>query len=108
MISLQNCRNVFFTIILLLFITIPSGAVQGFSSHSISTMIDQSHAEMAFMNRFQATAKDLEGKVQETYGNVTGDLGDQAMGQAKQLQGQAINKANDLNDNLKDEVRDIS
>ena len=110
MISLQKCRNFFLTTILLLFITIPSVAVQGFSASSISAMIHQPHAQMAFSNPFRGTAKDIEGQVQEAYGNVTGDLGDQAMGKAKQLQGQAINKANEMQvrNDLQDELRDIS
>ncbi|MGF1577417.1 MAG: CsbD family protein [Cyanophyceae cyanobacterium] len=110
MISLQKCLNFFLTTILLLFVTIPSGAVQGFSASSISAMIHQPHLQMAFSNPFQGTAKDIEGKVQETYGNVTGDLGDQAIGKAKQLEGQAVNKANEMRvrNNLQDEMRDVS
>jgi uncharacterized protein YjbJ (UPF0337 family) len=109
MISLQKYRNFFFAGIFLFLIIIPVSVGQGFSTLSTSALIHQSHIQISSMNRLQATAKDIEGKVQETYGNLTGDLGDQVMGQAKQLQGQAANKANELND-LADgnELPDIS
>lgn len=65
---------------------------------------------MAFMNRFQSTAKDLEGKVQETYGNLTGDVEDQMAGQAKQLESEAVTKVKDLRvrNDVQNQLRDVS
>ncbi|MFN6220633.1 MAG: CsbD family protein, partial [Aphanizomenon sp.] len=38
------------------------------------------------MNRVDATNKNIEGKVQEAVGNVTGNKKDQFMGKAKQAE----------------------
>jgi uncharacterized protein YjbJ (UPF0337 family) len=43
---------------------------------------------------------DLEGKTQETMGNITGNRKDQMMGKAKQFEGQVRNSAEDLKDNM--------
>ncbi len=57
------------------------------------------------MNRDQAkgTAKDIEGKVQRKFGEVTGDTGDQIEGAGKQVEGKIQKGAGDLQDKAKKE-----
>jgi uncharacterized protein YjbJ (UPF0337 family) len=56
---------------------------------------------MSIQDRAKATAKNVEGKVQETSGKVTGNTSDELKGKAKQ--GQA--KAEHAREDLKDEVK---
>ncbi|AFZ59646.1 CsbD family protein [Anabaena cylindrica FACHB-243] len=58
---------------------------------------------MSLENRVQATAKNIEGKVQEAVGNVTGDPQAQAEGKAKQVEASTIHVV----ENVKDEVKKI-
>ncbi|WP_016951438.1 CsbD family protein [Anabaena sp. PCC 7108] len=58
---------------------------------------------MSLENRIKATAKNIEGKVQEVVGNVTGDPEDQAEGQAKQVEASGIHVV----ENVKDQVKKI-
>ena len=44
---------------------------------------------MGFGKDMKATAKNIEGKAQETIGNITGDKKDQLAGKAKQVQASA-------------------
>jgi len=50
--------------------------------------------------RTKAVAKNLEGKVQETKGNITGDRQDQAMGKTKQVESQARNVVEDIKEGV--------
>ncbi|WP_096595404.1 CsbD family protein [Calothrix sp. NIES-2098] len=56
---------------------------------------------MSLENRAKAVAKNIEGKVQEAIGEVTGNPNDKAEGQAKQAESQVRHTA----ENLKDEVK---
>lgn len=56
---------------------------------------------LANVNRSKATAKNLEGKIQEAAGNVSGNPQDQLMGKAKQAESQARN----IVENVKDQVK---
>lgn len=56
---------------------------------------------MAIEDRVQATIKNVEGKVQEAIGDLTGNPADEAEGQAKQVEAQAEH----TKENLKDEVK---
>jgi uncharacterized protein YjbJ (UPF0337 family) len=56
---------------------------------------------MGLKDKAKATAKNLEGKVQEGVGNVTGDPQDQAEGQAKQAEA----KVRHIVENVKDKVK---
>ncbi|MBD1218615.1 MAG: CsbD family protein [Aphanizomenon flos-aquae Clear-A1] len=53
---------------------------------------------MASMNRVDATNKNIEGKVQEAVGNVTGNKKDQFMGKAKQAESKVRNAVEDIKD----------
>ncbi|MGB7563349.1 MAG: CsbD family protein [Prochlorococcaceae cyanobacterium] len=50
----------------------------------------------------KATAKNIEGKAQETIGNVTGDKKDQLEGKAKQVQASGEHAVEDLKDAVRD------
>jgi uncharacterized protein YjbJ (UPF0337 family) len=51
--------------------------------------------------RTKAVAKNLEGKAQETKGNITGDRQDQAMGKTKQVESQARNVVEDMKEGVR-------
>jgi uncharacterized protein YjbJ (UPF0337 family) len=56
---------------------------------------------MSIEDRVKATAKNVEGKIQEAVGEVTGDPQDKAEGKAKQ----AESKVRHGVENVKDEVK---
>ena len=58
---------------------------------------------MSLEDRVKATAKNIEGKVQEAVGNVTGDPEDKAEGKAKQAEANIRHTP----ENVKDEVKKI-
>jgi len=55
---------------------------------------------MSLEGRAKATAKNIEGKVQEAVGDLSGDPKDQIMGKAKQVESQARNAAEDIKDKM--------
>ncbi|WP_341527759.1 CsbD family protein [Nostoc sp. UHCC 0302] len=57
---------------------------------------------MSDEKRVEATAKNIEGKVQEFVGEVTGNPKDKAEGQAKQTEAQVIH----TKENIKDAVNE--
>jgi uncharacterized protein YjbJ (UPF0337 family) len=56
---------------------------------------------MSLKNRAKATAKNIEGKVQEAVGDLTGDRKAQVAGKAKQVESQARNVIEDVKDEVK-------
>ncbi|WP_346289753.1 CsbD family protein [Sphaerothrix gracilis] len=56
---------------------------------------------MSAEDRMKATAKNVEGKVQEAAGEVTGDPKDKAEGKSKQVEAQAQHAKEDVKDNVK-------
>jgi uncharacterized protein YjbJ (UPF0337 family) len=59
---------------------------------------------MSLEERAKATAKNVEGKVQDAVGNITGDPQDQAEGKTKQVEAEARHAKEDVKDNLKQGV----
>lgn len=59
---------------------------------------------MSLEERAKATAKNVEGKMQESAGKVTGDPADKAEGKAKQNEAQARHAKEDVKDGVKDVV----
>lgn len=51
----------------------------------------------------EATTKNIEGKVQEMVGELTGNPQDKAEGQAKQTEAQVIH----ITENIKDQVKEV-
>jgi uncharacterized protein YjbJ (UPF0337 family) len=68
-----------------------------------TTMKSQATKEkiMSIENKAKAVAKNVEGKIQEAVGEVTGDPKDKAEGKAKQVESQIRHSA----ENVKDEVK---
>lgn len=58
---------------------------------------------MSIEKRVEATAKNIEGKVQEVIGEITGNPADKLEGQDKQAEAQVIHTT----ENIKDEVKKI-
>jgi len=56
---------------------------------------------MSIEDRAKATAKNVEGKVQETAGNVSGDPEQQTKGKTKQAEAEARHAGEDVKDNMK-------
>lgn len=59
---------------------------------------------MSIEDRVEATAKNIEGKIQEAASEITGDPKDKAEGQAKQDQAQAMHLREDLKDKAKEVI----
>jgi len=57
---------------------------------------------MSLEDRAKATAKNIEGKVQEAIGDLTGDRIDQAEGKAKQVEAQVQQAVEDVKDKVKE------
>ena len=105
MISFQQCRRFFLnlslTTILVTAIAFSFSSEQSWATVPLNSLISQQPIQIANSNRAKAMSKDLEGKTQETVGNVTGNRKDQIMGKAKQVEGKVRNSAEDLKDNMK-------
>jgi uncharacterized protein YjbJ (UPF0337 family) len=56
---------------------------------------------MSTEDRMKATSKNVEGKVQEAVGNVTGDPEDKAEGKQKQSEAQVRHATEDVKDKAK-------
>ncbi len=56
---------------------------------------------MSLQDRAKAIAKNIEGKIQETVGDLTGDNKQKVQGKAKQMQAKAINAVENLKDKAK-------
>ncbi len=63
---------------------------------------------MSIQDKVKAAAKNVEGKIQETIGNVTGDTSDQLEGKAKQVEGTARDKAADVGQGIDDAKDDAT
>ena len=58
-------------------------------------------------NKADAKAKEVEGKLESAYGELTGDAGHQIKGKAKQVQASAMNAAENLKEGTKSVGRKI-
>ncbi|BAY23363.1 CsbD-like protein [Calothrix sp. NIES-2100] len=56
---------------------------------------------MNIEKRVEATAKNIEGKIQEVIGEVTGNPADKAEGKAKQVDAQVTHTTENIKDELK-------
>lgn len=59
---------------------------------------------MSTEDRAQATGKNIEGKAQEAWGEVTGDPKDKAEGKMKQTEAQAQHAKEDIKDKAKETI----
>ncbi|MBP5971243.1 CsbD family protein [Brasilonema sp. CT11] len=60
---------------------------------------------MSLEDKAKATAKNIEGKIQEAVGNLTGDPEDKAKGQAKQAEGEVRHGVENVKDDVKDALK---
>lgn len=58
---------------------------------------------MSTEDKIKATAKNLEGKTEEAFGNLTGDPSMQAEGKAKQVEASGMHMA----ENLKEQAKNV-
>jgi uncharacterized protein YjbJ (UPF0337 family) len=56
---------------------------------------------MSLKDRAEATAKNIEGKVQEAVGDLTGDTKSQVEGQEKQAEAKVLHIVEDVKDEVK-------
>ncbi len=89
MILLQQFRKLFIIVGLVLFL----GTFTAFTADN-----SLAQTQIASMNRVEATTKNIEGKVQEAVGKVTGNKKDQFMGKAKQAESKVRNAVEDIKD----------
>jgi len=59
---------------------------------------------MGLDDKAKAAAKNVEGKAQEAWGNVTGDPEDQAEGKAKQAESEVRQGVEDVKDKVKEKL----
>ncbi|MCP2728658.1 CsbD family protein [Limnofasciculus baicalensis] len=59
---------------------------------------------MSLQNKAKATAKNIEGKVQESVGNMTGDPKDQIEGKEKQAEAKVRHSVEDVKDEVKKNI----
>jgi uncharacterized protein YjbJ (UPF0337 family) len=59
---------------------------------------------MSTEDKAKAAAKNVEGKAQEAWGEVTGDPQHKAEGKAKQAESEVRNTVEDVKDNIKDKL----
>lgn len=59
---------------------------------------------MSIEDRVKATAKNIEGKVQEAVGEVTGNPQDKVEGQQKQTEAQVQHSVENVKDNIKQAI----
>ncbi|GET37006.1 CsbD family protein [Microseira wollei] len=62
---------------------------------------------MSLQDKAKAIAKNIEGKVQEAVGEITGDPQQKAEGKAKQVQAQAMNVVENAKDKVKNFIDKI-
>ncbi|QSJ18372.1 CsbD family protein [Nostoc sp. UHCC 0702] len=60
---------------------------------------------MSIEKRVEATAKNIEGKLQEAIGEVTGNPADKVEGQVKQDESQVIHTTENIKDEIKDSLK---
>ena len=59
---------------------------------------------MSTEDKAKAAAKNVEGKAQEAWGEVTCDPQHKAEGKAKQAESEVLNTVEDVKDNIKDKL----
>ncbi|MBD2055520.1 CsbD family protein [Oculatella sp. FACHB-28] len=110
---LQRSRKVFASLMLALVLALATVWVipQAIASPLIATSPFQILADndaatsTGIEHRVKATGRELEGRVQRGFGQVTDSPDNRVEGRAKQLSGRAQNQAEDLGDQVKDAVR---
>jgi uncharacterized protein YjbJ (UPF0337 family) len=93
------CITIVLTIMLAITIAFDFGTANSWAAASATSFISSSNNKLIAMWG-KATPKDIEGKAQETLGNMTGYPKDQIMGKAKQVEGKALKTAENMKDTM--------
>lgn len=95
MISFQQIRRFFVTIVLATMLAITVAFDFGTTNAWAATSSISSNSQLiAMWGGKESTAKEIEGKAQETLGNITDDLETQSAGKAKQFKAQTLEGLN--------------
>jgi uncharacterized protein YjbJ (UPF0337 family) len=93
--SAATCLGIAFSMLVL--IATPALSAPAHAS-GIFTIRAASLPVAATAGRVKAGAKELEGKTQESIGNVTGNMGDRLAGKQKQVEAKIRNSVEDVKD----------
>jgi uncharacterized protein YjbJ (UPF0337 family) len=74
------------------------------SASKVQLICSNQEIKMSIENRAEAVAKNLEGKVQEAVGEITGNTKDKVEGQAKQDEAAFMHAKEDIKDKAKDVI----
>ena len=110
----QRSRKMIASVLLTLVLAIATVWVipQAIASPLVATTGNQIAAEndaatsTGIERRVKATGREVEGRIQRGFGEAADSPANQAEGRAKQLSGEAQNRAEDLGDRAKDAARD--
>jgi uncharacterized protein YjbJ (UPF0337 family) len=103
--------NIIISVLASIAIVFSFGTLDSWAATSLSEFSSSLQSQIAGMSQVEAVTKNIEGKTQEAIGDVTGDLRNQVMGRAKQVESQtrdlkqakkqARNSAQEMKDKLK-------
>jgi uncharacterized protein YjbJ (UPF0337 family) len=99
----QTIRKVLVAAGLVMFLnlSVAFGSAKSWASTIVSQPVYLAQLQLVAVNRIDAAAKSIEGKGQETIGNVADDPQSKIMGKIKQAEGNTQTKIEDVKDNLK-------
>ena len=93
-----------------LLMPLPAMALSALTLPDIAMPVDHRYFPIAIAtmdNKADAKAKQVEGKLESAYGELTGDTGHQIKGKAKQVQASAMNAAENLKEGTKSVAQKI-
>jgi hypothetical protein len=89
---------------------LPAMALPAMPLSAMAMTVDHRYVPIALAtmdNKADAKAKEVEGKLESAYGELTGDTGHQIKGKAKQVQASAMNAAENLKEGTKSVAQKI-
>jgi len=89
-----TCLGIAFSLLVL--IATPALSAPAHASGAITLSAPSLPLAAASAGRVKASAKEFEGKTQESIGNVTGNQGDRLAGEEKQVEAKIQNKVEDV------------
>ena len=96
------CFTIILTIIVAITIAFDFETANSWAVPSSLSSLSQPQHQIAWgWGRAKAVTKDIEGKTQETIGNITGNRKDQMMGKIKQTESQILNAVEDTKDSMR-------
>ena len=89
-----TCLGIAFSLLVL--IGMPAFSAPAHASGALTISAPSLPLAAATAGRVKASAKEFEGKTQESIGNVTGNQGDRLAGKGKQVEAKIRNKVEDV------------